>query len=103
MRALADYETNALFTPAERLVLRYADRMTSTPVEVPEDMFARLKEILTPAQLVELTSAIAWENYRARFNHAFGAEAEGFSEPGYCAVPVEHGSRESAAAAPRNA
>lgn len=93
MQALADYETNALFTPTERLVLRYADRMTSTPVEVPEEMFAQLKEIFVPAQLVELTSAIAWENYRARFNHAVGAEAEGFSEPGYCAIPVGHGSR----------
>lgn len=88
MQAIANYETGALFTPAERLVLRYADCMTNTPVEVPEEMFAELSRIFTPRQLVELTSAIAWENYRARFNHAMGAEAEGFSEPGFCAIPV---------------
>ena len=38
--------------------------------------------------MVELTSAIAWENYRARFDHAFGVEAEGFSGGAVCAVPV---------------
>jgi hypothetical protein len=27
--------------------------------------------------MVELTATIAWEGYRARFDHAFGAEAEG--------------------------
>jgi hypothetical protein len=38
--------------------------------------------------MVELTSAIAWENYRARFDHAFGIEAEGFSQGAVCALPV---------------
>jgi hypothetical protein len=36
--------------------------------------------------LVELVSAIAWENYRARFDHAFGVEAEGFSDGAHCRV-----------------
>jgi 4-carboxymuconolactone decarboxylase len=38
-------------------------------------------------QLVELTSAIAWENYRARFNHALGIGSEGFSKNHYCPLP----------------
>ena len=62
--------------------------MTHTPVEVPDALFARLREKFEDAQLVELTSTIAWENYRARFDHAFGSEAEGFSEGAYCALPV---------------
>jgi hypothetical protein len=37
--------------------------------------------------MVELTSAIAWENYRARFDHAFGIEAEGFSAGAFCPLP----------------
>jgi pimeloyl-ACP methyl ester carboxylesterase len=41
-----------------------------------------------PQQMVELTSAIAWENYRARFDHAFGIEAEGFSAGTVCALPA---------------
>ncbi len=72
----------------ERLVLEYADAMTHTPVEVSDVLFARLREKFTDAQLVELTATIAWENYRARFDHAFGIEAEGFSEGSFCALPV---------------
>jgi hypothetical protein len=39
------------------------------------------------ALMVELTAAIAWENFRARFNHAMGLGAQGFSEGAYCALP----------------
>lgn len=35
----------------------------------------------------ELTSAIAWENYRARNNHALGVESEGFSKGAFCPLP----------------
>ena len=63
--------------------------MTQTPVEVSESMFAKPRENFAEAQLVELTATIAWENYRARFDHAFGVEAEGFSEGSYCALPVK--------------
>jgi alkylhydroperoxidase family enzyme len=64
--------------------------MTLTPVEVSDSLFSRLREKFTEAQLVELTSAIAWENYRARYDHAFGIEGENFSEGAVCAIPVRH-------------
>jgi len=64
----------------ERLVLRYAVRMTETPVEVDDETFDQLRKHFNDRQLVELTSCIAWENYRARFDHAFGIESEGFSQ-----------------------
>ena len=85
---LYDYKTNLNFSRVERLVLEYADRMTQTPVEVPDALFIRLREHFNEAQLVELTSAIAWENYRARFDHAFGIEGESFSEGAVCALPA---------------
>lgn len=69
-------------------MLQYADAMTRVPVEVSDALFARLRERFTEADLVELTSAIAWENYRARFDHAFGIEGENFSEGAVCAIPV---------------
>jgi alkylhydroperoxidase family enzyme len=62
--------------------------MTQIPVEVSDVLFARLREHFNEAQLVELTSTIAWENYRARFDHAFGIEAENFTEGAVCAMPV---------------
>jgi alkylhydroperoxidase family enzyme len=91
MQELPRYEASALFTPVEKLVLRYADCMTKTPVSVPDSIFDELKAQFSPAQLVELTSVIAWENYRSRFNHAMGAEGEGFSDGSYCAIPVGAG------------
>lgn len=88
MEALPNYLTSAVFSESEKLVLEYADAMTETPVEVSEALFAKLRAIFTDAQLVELTATIAWENFRARFDHAFGVQAEGFSEASFCAVPV---------------
>jgi len=77
---LHDYRSSPNFSDLERLVLEYADGMTRAPVEVPDNLFARLRETFNESQLVELTACIAWENYRARFDHAFGVEAENFSE-----------------------
>ncbi len=85
---LADFEHSSAFSELEKAVLRYATAMTRTPVEVPAELFEALRERFTPKQLVELTSAIAWENYRARFDHALGIEAEGFSEGAVCPVAV---------------
>jgi alkylhydroperoxidase family enzyme len=85
---LAYYRTNSNFSELERLVLEYADSMTKTPVEVSDTLFAKLRERFSDPELVELTSGIAWENYRARFDHAFGIEAENFTEGAVCALPV---------------
>jgi alkylhydroperoxidase family enzyme len=85
---LPEYGSSALFSEMDKLVLEYADAMTQTPVEVPETLFTKLREKFAEAQLVELTATLAWGNYRARFDHAFGVEAEGFSEGSYCAMPV---------------
>ena len=70
-------------------MIEYAARMTTTPVEVPDALFVSLRQQFNEAQLVELTAVIAWENYRARFNHALDIEAQGFSEGAYCALPEE--------------
>lgn len=61
--------------------------MTETPVEVPDELFAALRQHFNDAQLVELTASIAWENYRARFDHACGIEAQGFSAGAFCPLP----------------
>ena len=61
--------------------------MTCTPVEVADDLFEELAKEFDAAQLVELAASIAWENWRARFNHALGIESQGFSEGAYCPMP----------------
>jgi len=88
IEALGDYATSPLFSETEKLVLEYADALTETPVEVSDGLFSKLRAKFTDSQLVELTATLAWENYRARFDHAFGVEAEGFTKGSYCAMPV---------------
>ncbi len=79
---MADFESSPEFSEVERLVLRYAVALTATPVELGDDLFEALRAHFDARQLVELTSGIAWENYRARFNHAFACEAEGIFRKG---------------------
>ena len=86
--ALPDYLESAEFDAVERAVLAYADAMTTTPTSVDDRLFARLRQHFDEAQLVELTAAIAWENYRARFNRALGVESDHFAEGNACALPV---------------
>jgi alkylhydroperoxidase family enzyme len=85
--ALPDYEHSPLFSEEERAVLRYADAMTRTPVHVPDALFDALKARYTDRQILEVTAAIAWENFHARVNHALDLEAEGVVSR-VCLVPA---------------
>lgn len=57
---LADFEHSDAFDDLEKAVLRFATHLTLTPAEVSDEVFDALRPHFTPAQLVELTSAIAW-------------------------------------------
>lgn len=76
-------------------MLDYAVAMTRTPVEVPDDLFNKLRLHLDEDQLVELTHHIALENLRGRFNLALGIGAAGFSDGMVCALPDGFTARES--------
>jgi alkylhydroperoxidase family enzyme len=86
---LACFESSTEFTVKEKLVLRLTVALTRTPANVDDELFADLRREFTEEQLVELATAIAWENYRARFNRTFAILAEGFSEGAFCPLP-EH-------------
>ncbi|HUI26696.1 MAG TPA: hypothetical protein VL403_11485 [Candidatus Kryptonia bacterium] len=90
LRALPIYERSPEFSPIDKLVIAYAVEISKTPVEVPNELFAALAQQFNEAQLIELTAAIAWENYRARFNHALEIGAQGFSAGAYCVLPEPH-------------
>src|SRR4029077_2243990 len=79
---LLAWRDSKLFSPAERLALEYAERITYTDQKVADAFFARLKEHFTEAQIVELTVVVAFENFRSKFNPPLGIEAQGF-----CMVP----------------
>ena len=87
LQEIGRYRESSAFSADERLALDLAVEMSKSPVAVPDDLLARLHERFSEAQLVELTAAIAWEGYRARFNLVFGVSAVGFSEGAVCALP----------------
>ena len=87
MRDLPRYRESERFSELEKLVLDYAGAVTRTPVEVSDELFDQLRQHLDEAQLVELTTLIALENFRARFNWAFGIEGQGYAEGSYCLRP----------------
>jgi alkylhydroperoxidase family enzyme len=89
LRALPQHSSSELFTEEEKLVLDFAVGMTRTPVDVPDELFDRLRERFDEAQLVELANEIAVENYRARFDWAFGIGSQGFAEGAFCVRPEQ--------------
>lgn len=85
--ALPQYAASPLFSELDKLVLDYAVAMSSTPVAVPDELFERLQQQFTIAQIVELTHHIALENMRGRFNLALGVGSSGLSTGTVCAAP----------------
>jgi alkylhydroperoxidase family enzyme len=79
---VATWRDSRLFSEAERVALEYAERITITGQRVDDALFACLLQHYTEAQTVELTAAIAFENFRSKFNPALGVEAQGF-----CLIP----------------
>ena len=63
---------------AERAALSYAETMTITGQKVVDELFAELRRHFSEAQVVELTAAVALENFRSKFNVALGVESQGF-------------------------
>jgi alkylhydroperoxidase family enzyme len=78
IRDVASHATSPLYDEPERLALSYAEAMTITGQKVTDDLFARLRVHYSEAQVVELTAAVALENFRSKFNVALGIESQGF-------------------------
>lgn len=70
------------FSESERVALEYAEAVTYTDRQIDDALFAAVKKHFTEPQIVELTAAIAFENFRSKLNPALGIEAQGF-----CLVP----------------
>jgi alkylhydroperoxidase family enzyme len=76
-------DISAILTPRERLALEYADRVSATPVDVPDAFFARLQAEFSEREIVELTAQIAQENGNAKSSRPLRIESNNF-----CALPL---------------
>ena len=56
--------------------------MTITGQKVTDELFAEVRRHFSEDQVVELTAAVALENFRSKFNVALGVESQGF-----CVLP----------------
>jgi alkylhydroperoxidase family enzyme len=75
---LGMWRESSAFSELERVALEYAERMTYTGQKVDDALFGKLKAHFSEPQIVELTAAVALENFRSKFNPALGVEAQGF-------------------------
>ena len=82
IREVPGWRESRHFSEMERAALEYAEAMTITGERVSEELFARLRPLFDEAQIVELTAAVALENFRSKFNVPLGIESQGF-----CVLP----------------
>jgi alkylhydroperoxidase family enzyme len=75
---LGGWRESSAYSQTERVALEYAERMTYTGQKVDDALFGRLKDHFSEPQIVELTAAIALENFRSKFNPALGVASQGF-------------------------
>jgi alkylhydroperoxidase family enzyme len=98
--ALPRYQSSDLFTDREKAALDYAVAVMRTPVEVTDELFARVRSYFDDRQLVEITALLTLVNLD-RFNAAFGIGSAGFSEGMVC-VPPDRPRPAPSLAAPEN-
>lgn len=84
--AIPRYQSSELFNEREKVALDYTVAVMRTPVEVTDELFARLQEHFTTEQIVELTALLTLTNLD-RFNAAFDVGSAGFSEGMVCVPP----------------
>jgi alkylhydroperoxidase family enzyme len=78
VREVPTWRESARFSPLERAAFEYAEAMTITGQRVGDELFARMRSLLDESQIVELTAAVAMENFRSKLNPPLGIEAQGF-------------------------
>ena len=81
IEAIADYAASPLYSAAERIALEYADAMTITGRDVSDELFARLREVYSDDEIIELTAIIAWENSSSKFNRALRVPSQKLWQP----------------------
>jgi AhpD family alkylhydroperoxidase len=91
LQELPNFRDSDQFSEDEKLVLEYAEGISRTPVQVPDEVFDRLRQRFDEPQIVELTWAAAIENLRARFNWALGIESQGYADGAVCVRPETNG------------
>ena len=79
--AIPAWQTSAEFTPRERLVLAYADRLVTHRGRVPDSLFAELKAAFSDEEILELTYITCLYDMHAVMSKALRTEWDDRAEP----------------------
>lgn len=84
MQRVLEFQTHPeRFTPAEQAALQYAYEVTQVTARVSDETFAALKAFYSDREIMELTVAIATENFYNRLTGPLEIESQGF-----CSLPA---------------
>jgi len=78
IRQVEQAAKSELYSEREKVAIEYAEAMTITGRDVTDELFARARAHFSEPEIVELTAAVALENFRSKFNRALRVEAQGF-------------------------
>lgn len=84
MGRVAEFETDAIFSDAERAALAYVAAATRDR-KVPDVVFETLQRFYSDNEIVEITLVNAIENFYNQINGPLSIESDGL-----CAVPTAH-------------
>jgi len=70
---LDNYETSSAYTDLEKTVLAFAEQFAQRS-KVEAGVVNKLKESLTPEQLVKLAATVSEANWTNRFNNTFDVQ-----------------------------
>ncbi len=85
VRDVPRWRDSDAYDDREQAVLEYAEAASATPAAVTDKLVDRLRSMFGDAEIVELASWVALDNYRSRFNAGLGLHSQGFSDS--CRVP----------------
>ena len=72
---LADFEKRSDFSEQEKVVLRFAERMTRDSNDIDDVLWSQVRAHFNEGEVVELASAIGLFNYFNLFNNALRMES----------------------------
>lgn len=76
LETILDYEDHPEFNAVDKLVVEYTMAVTNNAGQIRDNVFARLRDVFTEAEIVELTLRIALCGFFNRFNDALMIEIE---------------------------
>ena len=75
IKAIGDYASSSLFSPVEKLVLRYAEDLTRS-AKTSDELMAELKKHISESDIVELNLTVGTANLTNRFNNSLGTDLD---------------------------